>query len=185
MEDQHDVEGSKLIAGDGQCQTDENRVEDDTELEDEQGGHLSGVILAEDTGSLFLHFGPSSSHLVVDVRASMAEVVVTTGVRSRGAVGCTRADTRRQLERRLGLVDSLGLLAISKRLRLDTQVIVVLKLVIVSVTVAVAKLGISHCHKLDKEQHEYCHQDNTLDPTVVLDGSSETLIVQCFMGRCE
>jgi hypothetical protein len=115
----------------------------------------------------------------------MAEVVVTTGVRSRGAIGCTRADTRRQLERRLGLVDSLGLLAISKRLRLDTQVIVVLKLVIVSVTVAVAKLGISHCHELDKEQHEYCHQDNTLDPTVVLDGSSETLIVQCFMGRCE
>lgn len=40
VEDQHDVEDAELVARDGQREADEDRVEDDTELEDEDRHHL-------------------------------------------------------------------------------------------------------------------------------------------------
>ena len=45
MEDEHDVEGIELLAGDGEGQADEDGVEDDAEFEDEDCRHLSRVVL--------------------------------------------------------------------------------------------------------------------------------------------
>lgn len=44
MEDENDVEYVELISCDGQCETDEDAVKDDAELEDEDGGHLRGEV---------------------------------------------------------------------------------------------------------------------------------------------
>lgn len=45
VEDEDDVEGCEFLAGDGEGEADEDGVEDDAELEDEDGRHLRGVVL--------------------------------------------------------------------------------------------------------------------------------------------
>lgn len=44
VEDENDVESDKFGAGDCECETDEDGVEDDTEFEDEDGCQLTGVV---------------------------------------------------------------------------------------------------------------------------------------------
>ena len=44
MEDEDDVEGFELFASDGEGEADEDGVEYYAEFEDEDGGHLGGVV---------------------------------------------------------------------------------------------------------------------------------------------
>lgn len=44
MEDEHNVQGDELASGHGEGKTNEDGVEDDTELEDEDGSKLGGVV---------------------------------------------------------------------------------------------------------------------------------------------
>ena len=79
VEDEHDVEGGELGAGDGEGEADKDGVEDDAELEDEDGRHLRAVV---GRGFVLVDL-----QVVVDVLARVAEVVVAGGVAVLGAGG--------------------------------------------------------------------------------------------------
>lgn len=184
MEHKDDVKRSELGTRDGQGQADKDGVKDDTKLKDEEGGHLSSIRFADSTiGSLLLGLGPTGRYFVINMRTSMAKVVVSTSVRSGGTVSCTCANTSRvHLESRVGMVMNLRLLAIGERLRLDTQVVLRLQIIMV---VAVSELGVAHGHEFDKEQHKDGHQHNAFNPIVIGDGASQAFISQSLIGRCE
>ena len=57
MEDEDDVEGDEFGAGDGESEADEDGVEDDAEFEDEDGGHLSGVVFKGEGVVVFFRVG--------------------------------------------------------------------------------------------------------------------------------
>lgn len=79
VEDEDDVEGFELVAGDGEGEADKDGVEDDAELEDEDGRHLRGVVFEEAGGVLGGEF-PGFFDVVFLVVVGVAEVVVTRGM---------------------------------------------------------------------------------------------------------
>lgn len=90
VEDEDDVEGVEAGAGDGEGEADEDGVEDDAEFEDEDCGHLRGVVFhlvvvvrgfVVGVGCLGRLGGVSGGGLVVlDVCACVAQVVFAGGV---------------------------------------------------------------------------------------------------------
>ena len=183
VENEDNIEGIELLTSNSQSQSDEDRMEDDSKLEDEKSSHLGSVRFGDDAGSLRLSLGLSGRELIVNVRTSMAQVVITASVRSGRTMSGARASTCSvHLVGRIGLVMDFRLLGINKGLRHDTQVI--LRLMII-MPMAVSELGIAHGHELDKEQHEDGHENDTFDPIVVSDGAGQALIGEGVIGRCE
>lgn len=155
MEGEDDVEGVELGAGDGEGEPNEDGVEDNAELEDVDGCHLSGVVFQLVEAFFFaveggdggvLMFGSDriliiggGGVLVVDVGARVGEVVFAWGVdggAGGGAVG--------------GGAFGTGALIVGVR---------------------VAKRGEAHGHELDEEQRENGHQNDTFSPIIFRDGS--------------
>jgi hypothetical protein len=158
-------------------------VKDDTELEDEESSHLGRVRFGHDAGSFLLSLGPTGGELIVNVITSMAEVVVAASVGSGGTVSSTRASTSSvHLIRGIGMVVDFRRFPISKRLRLDTQVVRGLEVIM---PMAVSELGVAHGHELDKEQDENGHQNNAFDPIVLGDRASQARIGKGIIGRCQ
>ena len=127
VEDEDNVQGDELLTGDGEGETNEDRVEDDTELKDEDGGKLGGVCFGDD--ALILPVGAKSR--VVHMVTLVAEVVFTADVGwSRYGFLCCGT-----LVLEAVLIAMAVGVAGSKVLR-----------VVVRVVVTAAKLGVTHGH---------------------------------------
>lgn len=73
MENKDNVEGDELVAGDCECEADEDGVEDDTELEDEYSRHLCGIGLRDDAAFFVIR----AKLRIVSVITGMAEMVLS------------------------------------------------------------------------------------------------------------
>lgn len=77
VEDEHDVQGAELGAGDGQGQADEDGVEHDAKLEDEDGRHLCRKVLRgffSILGQLLILVLPRVAKMVVSRRVSVVGI---------------------------------------------------------------------------------------------------------------
>lgn len=162
MEDEDDVEGAELVAGDGEGEADEDGVEDDAELEDEDGRHLGRVVLDP-----FAAVGVLGFHIIVAVGVVMVVILVRAVVAEVVVAGGAGGDDARFALRLGGGVAVLEFVGGGGG------------------GVGAVEGGVAHGHELGEEEEEDGHQGDPLNPRVVCDGPSETFISEGFVGGSE
>ena len=170
VEDEHDVEGDELLAGDGERQADEDGVEDDAEFEDEDGCELCRVGFRDHV----LRFPVRREFRIGHVIALVAEVVVAADVGVRWGGFDVLGSRFTVLEAQVVAVDGAVAVAVCVALALAVRVVVI-----------GAKVAVPHDHEFEEEHCEDGHEGDTLDPGVTCDDTGETLVSQSLVCWCE
>ena len=163
VEDEDNVERGELFAGDGEGQSDEDGMEDDAELEDENGGELSGVRLRDEA----LRLPVWAECRVVRVVALVAEVVLAAHMG--GPRWC---------------------FVLGSALVLETVLVVVAVGVAMTMVVVMiaSKFGVAHGHQLKEKHDKGSHESDRLGPWVSVGGDGlayETLVAESLICRGE
>jgi hypothetical protein len=158
MENEDDIKSDELSARDGKCQTNEDGVEDDTKLEDENGGELCRVRFRQQM--LRLPFTVVDL-LVRNVVALVAKVVFTSKI----GVGSVSYDVFRS-PLTVFHAKFVAVVAMTRSMR---------------VVMVAAKVAIPHNHELEEKHDEDGHEGDAFRPRILRDDTGQALVAKSFI----